>query len=234
MTVHFVLVEPRLSENVGAAARAIKTMGFDSLRLIDPCDYLGEKGRILAHGSLDILEGARVCTSLEEALEDVDFAVATTARMRRLRSNYCDSDALLELVKSKGDSVQSLAMVFGPEDRGLRSKEILRCNATTSVPMAQSYPSLNLAQAVMVYAHALSPLILRSEEAAMEEPEEGALRALNASVRELLQEIGFKKSGSVYNRILERFGLLTQVDAHLVLSVCRKLKWTLDHPKKSV
>ena len=82
MEVSFILVEPAGPENVGAAARAIKTMGFDDLRLVNPCDHLDMKARMLAHASNDILENAKVYQSFEEAIKDIDFVFATSAKQR--------------------------------------------------------------------------------------------------------------------------------------------------------
>lgn len=228
LTVHFVLVEPKVPENIGAAARALKTMGFRSLRLVRPGDYRCESARRLAHGSTDVLDSALELSTLEEALQDVDFAVATTARRRRLRSDYCDAADLPALIERKGVGVQSLALVFGPEERGLRTEEIMHCDTVSLIPMARTYPSLNLAQAVMVYAYTLSPLAFRAAKRTAKTPRAGELRALRQTASELLLRIGFHKRNSAYNRILERFGLLPEVDVHLLHSVCSRLRRHLE------
>lgn len=80
MIFNFLLIEPSVPENVGTAARAIKTMVFASLRLIKTCNYLCDEARWLAHGSNDILEQALVFDTLDEAIADLDFIVGTTAK----------------------------------------------------------------------------------------------------------------------------------------------------------
>lgn len=221
--VHFILVEPKVSENVGAAARALNTMGFESLRLVTPCDHLNDRARTLAHGSIPILETATVYDTLEDALTGIDVAVATTARRRRLRCDYYDASDLRGVIERKGDMVGSVGLVFGPEERGLRSEEILRCDLTTMIPMSRTYPSLNLAQSVMVYAYELSPLKFRNARRTQHAPTQGELLALHDTVRDLLQHMGFKEGERIYHRILERIGLMEQLDVHLLHSVCAKL-----------
>jgi len=81
MKVHFILVEPAVPENIGAAARALKTMQFSSLRLVNPCDHLHVKARMLAHGAQDVLENAKIFYSLEAALEDVLTPPALTPQV---------------------------------------------------------------------------------------------------------------------------------------------------------
>ncbi len=73
LKISFILVEPAVPANVGAAARAIKTMGFDDLRLVKPCDHLSMEARMLAHASNEILENAKIFSTLKEALADIDF-----------------------------------------------------------------------------------------------------------------------------------------------------------------
>lgn len=82
MHISFTLVEPKVPENVGAAARAMKTMGFKRLCLVRPCEYRTGKTRLLAHGSEDIPDNAEVFTSLETAVANNDLDIGTTARQR--------------------------------------------------------------------------------------------------------------------------------------------------------
>ncbi|MGE0087944.1 MAG: TrmH family RNA methyltransferase [Bacteroidales bacterium] len=84
--IHFILVEPAVSENIGAAARALKTMGFSSLRLVKPANHLADEARWLAHASNDILENAHVFPSLKEAVKDMDWIIGTTAKKRKGKS----------------------------------------------------------------------------------------------------------------------------------------------------
>ncbi|VEI63485.1 tRNA (cytidine/uridine-2'-O-)-methyltransferase TrmJ [Serratia fonticola] len=89
MQLHIVLVAPARAENVGAAARAMKTMGFTSLRIVDSEAHLQPAARWVAHGAGDILDAVQTFSTLEQALADVDFTVATTARSRARFHYYC-------------------------------------------------------------------------------------------------------------------------------------------------
>ncbi|KJU87262.1 RNA methyltransferase, TrmH family, group 1, partial [Candidatus Magnetobacterium bavaricum] len=83
--IYFTLLQPREPGNVGAAARAIKNMGFERLCLVAPCDYLNAEARAFAHGAVDILEGATVCETLTEAVGDKAIVVGTTRHTGKKR-----------------------------------------------------------------------------------------------------------------------------------------------------
>ena len=225
MQISFVLVEAAVPGNIGAAARAIKTMGFTRLRLVSPCDHLSEEARMLAHGSHDILEKAIVFTSLEEALTDLDLAVATTAKKRHARVEYSHVARLPELLEIKGDSVQSVGIVFGREESGLTNDEIRLCDMVSTVPLAKPYPSLNLGQAVMIYAYTLSGYTIGDVKPERQDAmnKEG-FRIMMDRLRLVLTEMGIDKNPALYNRLLERLAWLGEDDIHLVHSVLNRYK----------
>lgn len=156
--LYFILVEPAVSGNVGAAARAIKTMGFRQLRLVNPCDHLSREARMLAHASGEILETAGIYPDLGSALADIDLSIATTAKPRDARVTLHPNHELPGLIRSKGETVRRTGIVFGREESGLSNDEIRMCDLASAIPLKQSYPSLNLAQAVMIYAYTLAEL----------------------------------------------------------------------------
>lgn len=100
MDIVFILVEPARGENIGAAARAIKTMGFSQLRLVNPGDMTA--AHWVAHHSNDVLEQAMIVDSLAQALVDVDLSIACTARHRLQKDRYVDADHCAALVAGKG------------------------------------------------------------------------------------------------------------------------------------
>ena len=158
MDIRFVLVAPAVAGNVGASARALKTMGFRGLRLVGSELHRQEEALWTAHGSRDILENAEVFASLREALADRDFVIATTARRRGLRHEYHPAGTLEEMIRRKGGAALRPALVFGPEESGLSNADLQLCDCLSSIPLAAPQPSLNLSQAVMLYAYLLSPL----------------------------------------------------------------------------
>jgi len=222
MNISFILVEPAVPENVGAAARAIKTMGFSQLVLVNPCDYLSGPASWLAHGSNEILENAVVFSSLNEALKEFDFVIGTSAKKRSVKYDYFPLPNLPELLISKGKTVQNVAVVFGREESGLRNDELKLCDLVTTVPMKTTFPSLNLAQAVMLYAWELSKISsVNNTELPLKNEE--SLRALLEKVHAILLETGFKEHSAIFPRILERVSFLNEGDIHLLHSFCNKL-----------
>lgn len=153
MDYSFILVESEVPENLGAAARALNTMGHHDLRLVRPkCDRNTEKAQILAHGSQSILNAAPIFQHLSEALQDIDLACATTARHRYEKYHYISLQELPQQLQAKGESLQRIAFVFGGERSGLSRQDLASCDLITTIPQTSPYPSLNLAQAVMVYS----------------------------------------------------------------------------------
>lgn len=148
----FVLVEPQSPGNVGAAARALKTMGFTNLLLVNPCDPLAPEARMMAHASHSILENARRYPSLPEALEGMNFVVAATQRKREFNYPFFTPAELSEKIVSITQE-HKVAIVFGREKNGLSNAELACCHAITTIPAWVKHPSLNLAQAVMLYCY---------------------------------------------------------------------------------
>ena len=151
----FILVEPARAENVGAAARALKTMGFAQLWLVNACP-LQPEAYWVAHESAEILDQAQHFPDLASALETIDFSIATGARRRLEKNDYLSPQECVQALSGKSQSVARAALVFGRESSGLTGEEMALCDAATTIPLAVTQPSLNLAQAVMLYAWELS------------------------------------------------------------------------------
>jgi tRNA/rRNA methyltransferase len=227
MELSFVLVEPIVPENVGAAARALKTMGFHSLRLVNPCDHLSSRAIVLAHGSRDILEAATVYDNLAAAVADCELVVGTTAKKRAPKGDIYPVEVLAATISQKAATVSRTAIVFGRESRGLSNDELEICDIASHVSMRRKYPSLNLSQAVMLFAHRLSPLVLETPKPKTACATAGEFRVLKQKVAKLLLAIGFRRDVAIYNRILERLSALKAGDVHLLLSVCALAEKTL-------
>jgi tRNA/rRNA methyltransferase len=215
MQLHIVLVAPARPENVGAAARAMKTMGFTSLRIVDSEAHLQPAARWVAHGAGDILDGVQTFATLEQALADVDFTVATTARSRARFHYYCTPQQLLGQLSERSQWVGQAALVFGREDSGLTNEELELADLLTGVPMQADYPSLNLGQAVMVYCYQLSELMNVS---APQEPvaNEGQLKALRQRAEGLLGALGVGDDQKLRDWLHQRLGNLQQRDTAML------------------
>lgn len=207
---------------MGAAARAVKTMAITGLRLVRPlCDHLGDKARATAHGSVDVLEEVRLFSTLEEARADLSLLVGSAAKKRNIREDRHPLDALPGILLSKGTLVRKLGVAFGGEESGLSNRELDLCDVLTTVPMARAYPSLNLAQAVMVYAATLSRITLDPEIKKQRQPGEDQLMVVRSKARQVLADVGLPADHIVHRRIMERLMLLGEDDMHLFHSFCK-------------
>jgi len=223
MNICFILVEPAVPENVGAAARAIKTMGFTELRLVNPCDYLSTKAKMLAHASNDILENAKVFSTLADALADLDFTIATSAKQRWVKVDIIPSDKLVKFLDEKGNTISNIGIVFGREESGLSNEEINLCNRVSTIPLASPYPSINLAQTVMIYAYTLSSISQKMDDTIEEENNPESFRMLQQRVKELLTIANITPDMLIYGRIHERITALNASDIRLLHSITSKL-----------
>jgi len=152
--IRIVLSHTTHPGNIGAAARAMKTMGLSRLFLIKPERFPHADAEAFATGAMDVLESAVVCASLDDALAGTVLAVASTARHRDLAHEVVDCrEACRRLIAEA--AVGEVALVFGTERAGLTADEVSRCQAIAVIPTNWDYSSLNLAQAVQVFAYEL-------------------------------------------------------------------------------
>jgi TrmH family RNA methyltransferase len=150
----FVLVRPRKAGNIGAVARLLANVGLCDLVLVAPqTDPLGEEALRQSSRAEPILRAARVVGGLTEALDGVAWTVATTCRPGLYRAQAQLSPR--ELARSVVATPRRVAILFGPEDRGLTNEDLLCCDATLRIPTHPQYESLNLAQAAMIVAYEL-------------------------------------------------------------------------------
>ena len=151
-SIRFVLCRPSHPGNIGAAARAIKTMGFRDLRLVAPERFPAPEARWLATHAVDVLEEAKLCHSLAEAIQDCALAFALSARPREWSPQVLDvRSAAARALETPGP----VAFVFGSEDAGMTNEEVFACQALVHIPASREFSSLNLAQAVQIVAYEL-------------------------------------------------------------------------------
>ncbi len=228
MNIIFILVEPSLPENIGAAARAINTMGFDSLRLVNPPNFPHEKSFHVAHGSREVLKNAKIFPDLASALQDIDLSIATSMKKRSVRHDYHHIEKLPEILNEKKRSAERIAIVFGSEESGLSNDQVALCDLISFIPLKQKYPSLNLSHAVMLYAYILSPFS-RARKRKTQETPVGKYKKMIEMAESTMKEINFKKDSNIYPRIFERLALLADDDVNLVLSFLDKLRKKIEH-----
>lgn len=215
MRLSIILVSPARAENVGAAARAMKTMGFTDMRIVDSEAHLAPAARWVAHGSTDILDNATCYSTLSEALQDIDFTVATTARSRARFHYYAEPTELQAILEEKSQWMSQAALVFGREDSGLTNEELALADVLTGVPMVADYPSLNLGQAVMVYCYQLASL-LQIPVTPKAINDNNQLIALRSRLTTLLSRLNVTEDIKLADWLQQRIGLLEQRDTAML------------------
>jgi tRNA (cytidine32/uridine32-2'-O)-methyltransferase len=153
-TVRIVLVATSHPGNIGSAARAMKTMGLQSLYLVTPRQFPDKQADDLAAGATDVLAQATVTDTLAQALEGCHLVIGTSARPRGMDLPGLTPAGCAELVHQMDDS-QQVAIVFGREHAGLTNTELLHCHYHVNIPSDPNFSSLNLAQAVQIIGYEL-------------------------------------------------------------------------------
>lgn len=227
--IRIVLVRPRGGANVGAVARAMKNMGLDDLVLVRPAVVRAFWSKAMAVHAEDVLSRARRCDSLAEAVADCGLVAGTTCRQGLYRRAVeAPRGAAPRLVAAA--TANRVALVFGPEDHGLSNADLKLCQQLIMIPTAPEYPSLNLAQAVMVCGY---ELLLAAQTTA------GSTQELAAAARvefmfERMQaaflSVGFLHADNpdhimfAFRRVLGRAQLEEQ-DVNIWLGLARQIEW---------
>ena len=227
MKLYFVLVAPARPANVGAAARAMKTMGFDAMRLVASRVHEEEEASWVAHGAQEILTQAEEFDTLPEALADMDLVIATTARERGRYQHYLTPGEIREQIRAK-PSLGKIAIVFGCEESGLSNEQLAEVDLISYLPLKVSYPSLNLGQAIMLYAYEMSQLVdeLNADGAAVVAENfdnAGQVRVLKSKTAELLDELGVSQDEKLHQWVMDRVPMLPQRDLNMLHLLCKDL-----------
>jgi tRNA/rRNA methyltransferase len=182
-----ILVRPQLGENIGMAARAMRNFGLLTLRIVAPRDGFEPEGPVFsnalaaASGADSLVRAATLHASLDEAIADLNSAIATTARSRAQGKPVEAPATAMPAVFRHAQAGQRIGLVFGPERTGLANDEIAICDRVLSIPVDPDFSSLNLAQAVLVVAYEWKKAQLGAETGFAEAPRELARRASIAS-----------------------------------------------------
>ncbi|MGB9989116.1 RNA methyltransferase [Massilia sp. SM-13] len=195
--LRIVLVETSRPGNIGSVARAMKTMGFSELVLVNPRfdgALMHEESVAFASGAVDILERTRVVGSMEEALDGIHFAAAVSARLREFSPPVM---APRELAQQLAAGEARAALIFGNERFGLPNEIVERCNVLVNIPANPEYSSLNLAQAAQVLVYECRMAALDGQRAASDVGFQGdaasvaQIDGMYAHLEEALVQLGF-------------------------------------------
>ena len=151
-----VMVDPTEAGNIGAAARAMKNMCLSRLYLVRPQNYPSATATARASGADDVLQNAIVCQTLAETIKDCHLVIGASARQRSIKWQTVDViEACEQIIQVSNTPEQQVAIVFGTENSGLTNKQLDLCQVLMSIPGNPEYFSLNVAQAIQVFAYQL-------------------------------------------------------------------------------
>jgi tRNA (cytidine32/uridine32-2'-O)-methyltransferase len=195
MSIRIVLAGISHPGNIGSAARAMKTMGLESLHLVAPQRFPATEATVMAAGADDVLERAQVHADVPGAVADCGLVVGTTARSRHLPWRTVEPrEAAVEIVAAAAAS--DVAVVFGAERTGLTNEELERCQLLLTIPTGSSYGSLNVAMAVQIVAY---ELLLARRDAPGDDGRRGIplasareMERFYAHLEEVLEDIEFR------------------------------------------
>ncbi len=149
-----ILVNPQLGENIGVAARAMLNFGLTDLRLVAPRDgWPNPAAEAPAAGAIDVLGGAKVFATTADAIADLSFVLAATARRRELEIPVIGTEHVGSILRTHQAQGTRTGILFGPEKAGLKNEDVVLCNNILTYPINPAFHSLNLAQAVGVFGY---------------------------------------------------------------------------------
>ena len=151
--VKIILIETSNSGNIGSVLRAMKTMGFKNLCLVNPKKFPSDEVKALAANAKDMIDDVVVVDTLDKALSDIDFVVGTSSRIRKVPWPNEPLNTVAPQINKIIESETNVGILFGREDRGLTNDELQRCNLHMHIPANEEYPVLNLAMAVQVVCY---------------------------------------------------------------------------------
>jgi TrmH family RNA methyltransferase len=229
MPLRIVLVEPREAGNVGAAARAMKNFGFGDLWIVGRYPNLNPLAGWWASGAEDVVESAHFAPTLHHAVADAHVTVGTTSSRERTTPVDMNPVEVGQLFASLDDG-QTLALVFGREDKGLTREEVVQCQRTAVIPTDPAFPTMNLAQSVGVFCYELSTTT--RAPAGRELAPAARIERLHERVQSLLVEVGFLHGNNPYRvyddlRAISARADLDGREATILLGIIRQIEWKL-------
>jgi len=229
--IAIILVSPENPDNIGAAARAVKNMGFVGLRLVAPPENWRKLAKKMAVSAEDILKNGKEYDSLQDAIQDLGFVIGTTRRLGGHRGTFLSFDKTVSKIRGSSHH-QKIGIVFGRESKGLANEDSALCDHLVTIPTDSVYPSLNLAQAVMVMLFALS--WKRGATEAISHTRALNKREVEVTIEhfeEALKALGYKKGGAdllprilrTLRGLIKRSGLL-EPEAQMIKGLSRKIR----------
>ncbi len=208
--LRIVLVHPSHTGNIGAVARAMKTMGFSQLYLVAPQQYPDEKSLAMASGAIDVLKKTTIVDTLEAALAPCYLVIGTSSRTRTLDWPILDARQAGNTLAAHGQQGQ-VAVVFGCERTGLSNAQLQQCHYHLQIPANPDYCSLNLAMAVQIVCYEVRMALLTQQAKTPPlpaYPNHNQLEQFYVHLQQILEKTGFlrlKHPGLVMNKLRRLF-----------------------------
>jgi len=226
-----ILVRPKFHENLGSVARAMKNMGLGRLLIVDGCSPLHRNAYKLSSGAEEILERAEEFPTLEEAIGDLGCVVGMTSRGGGGREPLLEPASLMKRLVPLSH-VTSIGLAFGSEKDGLTNEELFLCHFDVRIPSSEDFPSLNLAQAVMVIAYeafkASGPVAAHATSVASADHLEKMFRHMEETLLkiEFLNRDNPKPILKVLRRLFAR-SRMDEREVQILRGIWSKIDWVL-------
>ena len=233
--IHIVLVEPNHPGNIGATARAMKTMGLSSLILVRPTRFPDPQADWRAAGATDILDSAIVVDDIDAAIGSCGLVVGTSARTRRVPWPLIDPETLARNLEGGAAGGKPVAILFGRESSGLTNAELAKCQLHLQIPASPNYPTLNLAMAVQIVTYELYKNANRQADKAEWDRAPATAAEVGAFIEHLqqtLEEVGFYDPGAprqAMTRLTRMFGRIQMDETEVAM-----LRGVLTHVERSI
>ena len=230
MNLRIVLVRPQYSGNIGAVARAMRNFSVSDLALVNPAPLHRAQADMMAVHARDVLDHMHIHTSVQDAIADCGLVIGTTCRPGLYREDTVRPRALAPHILATA-ATNRVALVFGCEDSGLSNEELRYCHRLMMIPTDATYPSLNVAQAVLLCCYEVF--------LATQEDNSAPLRSLAVAehqelmyekLKQALLRVGFLHQDNpehimfAFRRILGRAGL-EERDVRILLGMARQIEW---------
>jgi tRNA/rRNA methyltransferase len=235
--IAIILVQPQIPENIGAAARAMHNMGLSRLVLVKPETCDPDRVLKMATGpSIEVVTKMETFEDLKEALGSYRYVVGTTARTGSLRPPMTQPRRLaLDLASLSQEN--DVAILFGPEDRGLSNEDLRNCHTIATIPTA-AFSSLNLAQAVMILCYEIFLAARETEKEVVPRlANRFELEGMYEHLKDVLMKIGFIDSQNPEHwmlnirRFLSRLPLRAR-EVRVIRGMCRQIDWYTEQLEK--
>ena len=228
--ISIVLKQPRYPENIGAAARAICNMGIGRLILVNPINYdITKVMKLATHAATEVVEQIEFYEELKEALLPYNYVVGTTARTGKHRQSINNPSKLAQILIPVSED-NDIAIVFGPEDRGLSNEDIRYCDVLVNIPTAD-FSSINLAQSVMIICYEIfNARCAENQDFLPRLADRHELEGMYDQLKDILVRISYinPENPDYWMNKLRRFFTRLHLQARevsIIRGICRQINW---------